>query len=409
MTRFPRAKRSVAKIFVQALASVALTLVVLAAGASGADAFTARLPFFQGLIVPGDQGSFATGISADGQVVIGGPDGGSCGGAVSWIPNAVGGFSLVELGFPGGGSCSFANGANSNGSVFAGIGNNAGVNAPVIWVNGTSTLLPQNYNCCGNPLPPCGAGVLGANADAVGLTNSVLVGADGSGQPGCGPGIPVEWVNGTEVPLFGWSPSGSGEARAVSADGSVVVGRIGVSCSSGSCSEAFHWTSGGTTILGDLGGGSSEAYATNADGSVVVGTAAVDNVNNQPFRWTAKTGLVGLCAADIFATAYAVSADGSVVVGQTRNDGQAFRWTAATGCQNIQDLLTAAGVNLNGWHLIQAVGISADGTTIVGNGSHGVSSEAWIARLSPPASPGPPRGGGVVLRPAAATGAFVWR
>ena len=387
-----------AKVSVRALAALAIILTVVAGGGPGADAFVELFPTFQGLIVPAAGNSLVAGISGDGQVVIGNQDGGSCGQAVSWSRDPTKGFRFHELGLPGGGSCSFANGANSNGSVFGGVGYNSGANAPVIWVNGTSTALPQNYNCCGSPPPPCGAGILGANANAVGLSNSVLVGADASGNPGCGPGIPVEWVNGTESALFGWNMSGSGEARGVNADGSVVVGRVGVSCSSGTCSEAFRTAAGSTTILGDLGGGSSEAYATNADGSVVVGTAAVDSVNSQAFRWTAATGMVGLCPAQVFATAYAVSADGSVVVGQTGNDGQAFRWTAATGCQTIADLLTAAGFNVSNWHLTQALGISADGSTIVGNGSNGIVSEAWVAYLPVASGSGPPRSGGIVMK-----------
>lgn len=387
-----------ARVSVLASASVALLLAVMAAGTSDVGAFVGHLPSFQGLLVPADGNSLAYGISGDGQVVLGGPDGGGCGEAVSWTRNLVGTFRLNELGLPGGGSCSFANSANSNGTVFGGIGTNMdlpyySVSAPVIWVNGTSTLLPQNYNCCGNPPPPCGAGVDAINANAVGLTNSVLVGQDGSGSPGCGPGIPVEWVNGNEVAFLSWSPPQSGNAYGVNADGSVIVGVFG--------GNAFRWTSSdGTTpqLLGDFGGNAGTAYATSADGSVVVGTAAVNNVASRPFRWTAGTGLVGLCPAQVFASAYAVSADGSVVVGQTGNNGRAFRWTAATGCQTIQDLLTTAGVNLSGWNLTEAVGISADGSTIVGIGSNGVTSEAWIARL-PVAHGLQPRGGGVVLKP----------
>ncbi|HKM88556.1 MAG TPA: VCBS repeat-containing protein, partial [Xanthobacteraceae bacterium] len=86
-----------------------------------------------------------------------------------------------------------------------------------------------------------------------------------------------------------------------------------------------------------------------------------------------------------------VSADGSVVVGQMGNGGPAFRWTAATGFQNLQTLLTenGASASLNGWaSLVQATGISADGTTIVGwgNGPNSTA-QAWIAHLPVTATP----------------------
>jgi probable HAF family extracellular repeat protein len=351
------------------------------------DGAAAQTVSFQGLgFLPGGGTSIATGVSGDGTVVVGwGTTDSSSQEAFSWTGGAISG-----LGFPGGGTTSTANGVNSNGTVISGIGRNIGSNwnvaAPVIWTSGTPMLLPQNINCCGSPPPPCGAGALGVNANATGPTSSVLVGADGSGSPGCGPGIPIEWVNGTEVAFLGWSPPQSGEAAGVNADGSVIVGRYG--------GEAFRWKSSDGTIpeiLGDLGGGSSEAYAANADGSVVVGTAAVDNVNSKAFRWTASTGLVGLGPAAIYSEALAVNGDGSVVVGQMHNNGPAFRWTAATGFQNLQALLTANGVDItkigpapnNTWTgLTQATGISADGTTIVGfGGGPGAATQAWIAIL----------------------------
>lgn len=369
------------------------TFVDVAAPAGPAPTVTAAvtkpLPSFsfQGLgFLPNATYSTANAISADGKVVVGNSGlGGNCGQAFRWTAGA-----MTGLGFPGEGSCSYADGTNSDGTVIAGISNNAGAQAPVIWTNGTSTVLLQNYNCCGSPPPPCGPGALGVNADAQGVSISVLVGSDGGGNPGCGPGIPVAWVNGTEVAIFGWNTSPSGEARGANADGSVVVGRKAVSCSAGSCQEAFR----GATVLGDLGGGYSEAYATNPDGSVVVGTAAVNNTDSQPFRWTAATGLVGLCPAAVYATAFAVSADGAVVVGQTGNGGQAFRWTASTGCQSIQDLLIAHGASLNGWTLTEATGVSADGTTIVGNANSPRGEQAWIAHLPLPAPPGPLGGPG---------------
>ena len=67
-----------------------------------------------------------------------------------------------------------------------------------------------------------------------------------------------------------------------------------------------------------------------------------------------------------------MSADGSVVVGYGGSgNGQAFIWTAATGMQTLSAVLAAANVDLTGWGLNQATGISADGTVVVGNGTFG--------------------------------------
>jgi uncharacterized protein YhjY with autotransporter beta-barrel domain len=88
--------------------------------------------------------------------------------------------------------------------------------------------------------------------------------------------------------------------------------------------------------------------------------------------------------------AFAVNHDGSVVVGNSGD--QAFRWTAKDNMQSIQGLLTAAGVNMSGWGLTSATGVSADGTVIVGNGTNSNLQEGWLARLALPQNGG---GGGL--------------
>src|SRR5262249_33242554 len=128
--------------------------------------------------------------------------------------------------------------------------------------------------------------------------------------------------------------SGSSAANAVSADGSVIVGRTG----SGADDVAFRWTTGGgMQSLGVLSDGRSEARAVSADGSVVVGVSGKEagscsNLTSphcgptppppgteQAFRWTGATGMVGLGTLPISPAvgteALDVSADGSAVVG----------------------------------------------------------------------------------------------
>ncbi len=138
--------------------------------------------------------------------------------------------------------------------------------------------------------------------------------------------------------------------------------------------------------LGDLDGGdfSSFAYGVSSDGSVVVGHGTSAS-GQEAFRWTQAGGMIGLGDLDggtFWSRAYDVSSDGSVVVGygNSASGAEAFRWTESTGMQSLNDILTSNGVDLTGWTLTQATGVSGDGRTIVGTGTSPNGTEAFIAR-----------------------------
>ncbi len=175
------------------------------------------------------------------------------------------------------------------------------------------------------------------------------------------------------------------EAYAVSADGSVIVG-YGTNVDGNK--EAFRWTQAdGMVGLGDLPDGffSSIAYGISADGSVIVGQGNSAD-GPEAFRWTQVDGMVGLGdlpGGGFGSTALATSADGSVVVGYgTSTIGtEAFYWTQAGGMKSLAEILTANGVDLTGWTLQRAEGVSADGSVVVGLAVNGGNSLAFIATL----------------------------
>jgi uncharacterized membrane protein len=186
----------------------------------------------------------------------------------------------------------------------------------------------------------------------------------------------------------------SSVASDVSGDGSVVVGASG--------SEAFRWTSsGGMVGLGDLPGGrfDSLAYGVSHDGSVVVGAGTpFGEVEfgfeiQEAFRWTWDRGMVGLGdlpGGALNSVAFAVSGDGSVVVGQGSGESgyEAFIWDETNGMRSLTRLLVDEfGLDLTGWTLTRASGVSDDGLTVVGyvqNPSGYL--EAWIATIPEPST-----------------------
>src|SRR5919109_1176459 len=167
---------------------------------------------------------------------------------------------------------------------------------------------------------------------------------------------------------------GSFSSRGISSDGQVVVGNN---------AHAVRWTpTGGIQDLGTVDGTEStvpgtQSFADDASGSgsVVVGQSRDRDGFWKAFRWTAATGMrdIGTLGGPM-AAAYNVPDDGSVVVGRALTSSssasdRAFRWTTKKGMQNLQQLLQNAGVtSVNGWILLGATGVSADGTVIVGEG-----------------------------------------
>lgn len=150
----------------------------------------------------------------------------------------------------------------------------------------------------------------------------------------------------------------SSTARAISADGSVVVGQ---SALIGGQLKAYRWTqASGMIDLGTLGGTSSEARAVSADGSVIVGASRTAVGFLRGFRWTQAGGMVEIGTLGAGTTAFGVSADGSVIVGGSNlasGPSRAFLWTQAAGIINL-------GTLSPGWSF--ARGVSADGLVVIG-------------------------------------------
>ena len=189
-----------------------------------------------------------------------------------------------------------------------------------------------------------------------------------------------------ELPYYGSFPGTY--AYGVSADGFTIVGFSKTGGAFNSTIEACRWDYGVISGLGFLPGGSnSNATDVSSDGTVIVGASRNADNNSEAFRWEngIMVGLGDLPGDGFSSRAYGVSSDGNVVVG----GGEAapfvikpFVWTQIDGMRNLEDILISHGVDLTGWNLREATGVSGDGTVIIGRGTNPNGDlEGWLVDL----------------------------
>lgn len=220
------------------------------------------------------------------------------------------------------------------------------------------------------------------------------------------------------------------QARAfgVSGDGSVIVGQSDFAVGFSTIRRAFrHTTTGGFQDLGGLEQFSvSIATEVTKDGTIVVGQSTVNALVNETVtnvgravRWTQAAGIqdLGVLSGHTYSVALAVSDDGNTVVGISSPsplpnntaggrftygaDARAFLWTPASGMQDLNQLLTTAGVSLDGQKILAATSVTPDGKWIGGAVTHaalaaGQTTPIFASLTAPPTLPGDYNGDGRV-------------
>ena len=304
----------------------------------------------------GDLASTALGVSADGTVVVGfGVNESGDIEAFRWSGGVMVGLGIlppvVDPAF------SYAFGVSADGSIVVGESAGGQDDTPgsepyrsqaFLWSGGVTTGLES-----------LGGVVDGARA----------VSADGSIVVGYSGGQAVRWVGGAVTALEPLPGGGYSGASGVSADGGVVVGTADDSAGT---TLAVRWDNGVISSIDHPESViSSDAHAVSADGGVVVGSMRAE-FTTEAFRWSDGEVLgLGFLQEQSWAysEAHSVSGDGSIVVGLSETDGfnRAFIWTEAHGMQPLFDLLVATGATgLEGWSIYNAHAISPDGRWIVG-------------------------------------------
>lgn len=295
---------------------------------------------FQGLgdLPGGSFSSLPTAISADGSTVVGV----SNSQAFRWQSG-----TMTGLGFLPGGiiDSSTAQDVSADGSIVVGFSLAAAGVEAFRWDGAMAPLGPL----------PGGSGAGGANA--VSDDGSI---AAGSAENSLSVYEAFRWdgaMNGLGSPLQ--------EAYAISADGLVIAGVE-------QPLAGFRWEGGSVTPVG----AGVIPRGANGNGSVLVGQDAT----SEAFRWEAGVLTpIGTLPSAASSAARDVSEDGSIVAGVS--GATPFLWDETNGMRDLEALLVALGVDLSGWNLDAAVGVSADGRTIAGTGTSANGTEGWIARL----------------------------
>jgi len=218
-------------------------------------------------------------------------------------------------------------------------------------------------------------GLIGSSGTSV--SSAYALSGDGNRATGLG------WLNPARGAAFDWTPTlgmnqlpilgpGSTRGNAISLDGTVIGG-----WDEGATGprRAKLWGPGAieNLILEGLPlnpDGMGEVFGLSSNGTWACGTGA-----GTAFVWSQATGSIDFGPlpnwnGGFFDNGYsnAVSDNGQRVVGWYGSffNSAATIWDPAGGYQRLSDVLTAAGVNLQGYELVSAIDISPDGRIILG-------------------------------------------
>ena len=336
-----------------------------------------ELPRFQpvGPDAPCGGSVISTAVSADGSTVVG-----YCGSSAAFLWTPDGGFA--DLGISAATAIdSIAIAVNADGSALLSRFDRS---------DGTAGLLRWNAGAGTTELfvQPADASIY---ADAASSDLSVVVGAyeDATLPQGYQLGFRFTAATGlVTLAVPEGSVAGCG-TFASSDDGAVMAGAC---YDAAGVLRASRWKvqpSGEIAVdLRDTSSLTTYAYGISGDGNVVVGYS-FDGTNQHQIRFVGDGPLedLGTLPGGQKSLANAASFDGAVIVGYSEQAHAPFTdsatvWDAKSGLRAIADVLASVGSDTAGWKLTFAGVVSADGKTIVGNGTSpdGIQ-RFWIARL----------------------------
>jgi probable HAF family extracellular repeat protein len=310
--------------------------------------------------------SYATAISADGSVVAGffdpGPDAfvWTAANGMTIIPGAVGTWSTVPY-------------AVSSNAIVAGESRFINQTRTFRWTADAGSQDLGSFT----PNAP-------AHAWAISDDGQVVVGSSGLGVAiGA-----FRWTDATGMVDLNIPES---FALAANTDATIIAGNFNPPTAPGT--NLFRWTQTGVEDLGTVGTNDTYPYFISPDGSIIVG-ATYETELFRAFRWTAGDGiqLLDLPAPAVSAAAQDASDDTSLIVGywiDFEYEARGAVWTSAGASDLLAYLQSLNTIGLDAWIIRNAIGVSGDGSTIIGTGSHNGVDEAFIVTGLPvgPACP----------------------
>lgn len=311
--------------------------------------------------------STATGVSADGSIVVGNDIDTSINSTTMpfiWNSNTN---SRIQLSGP---INSGFTGISADGTKAVGFFQTGGITSnggPFIYDVATGTPSYMSATATGGVMNAVPTGI---SADGTTISANLYT-LNGYQVAGSGPyGGPLAMM-----PYLA-----EGHANAVSADGSVIVGDMG---------NAFRFTQGTYTFLGNINP-VTRALSVSGDGSVVVGSSeSYDSNYSRSFIWTDANGLVDLNIPSAKSSAIDISDDGFVIVGKTFDGStgdHAYLYDRSAGqYYDLLSLLNTNGVTGSGsWSQIYTAnsisGNSSSGYNIVGQGLIGGDRRAFLIK-----------------------------
>ncbi|MFO0860966.1 MAG: hypothetical protein U0570_10445 [Phycisphaerales bacterium] len=344
-----------------------LILVALAAASPSA---VAAPPVIYNLgIYPGGTESHGSAVSDDGTYVTGYGDfiSGPSQFFYAFRWSIAGG--LVNLGTPPAIATTAGNSISANGSAIAGNGSNK-------LFRWTSSGGMQNLGLLPTGTLGLATGISGDGTIVVGYSN--VAGGNTHGVRWTSPGGLVQ------LPTLPGGAFGS-SAYGISSDGSTIVGG---STWAGSGYHACRWLPG--NIVQDLGGltgaTDSRAYAISKNNMVIVGDSQIPS-GDRIFRYiNASMQNLGTPSGTTDSYSRSTNWDGKVVTGRAKIAANTYRaayWSTSVGMKDLAAWVTSLGGNLTGWVLLEAWGVSNDGSTIAGTGTFNGATRAFVIKNLP--------------------------